>query len=259
MAEFRVVALAKEVGINVGGVAEIERTGSLPADRLVKAIAQAFGMGGDELLLAAGFIPEWVERLLKQQPGLATAALRQLAGAPSGSPGEPTSPQQTPPIVIETPNGRLHQGDCIALMQTLDDGSADLVFADPPFNLNKNYGEGVRDDLAETHYFEWSCAWLTEAARVLQARRIALSVQHSEVGHAPGELAVQSARVSALDQRGHQVLPADHGPPLSVPLCSPVLHQRHPPHDVRPFHGCRSRRAGTVAARSGTTAATRTG
>ena len=167
-AECRVEPSRRQVGITVGEVAEIERTGSLPADRIVTAIAQAFGMGGDELLLAAGFMPAWVERLLTQHPGHATAALRQLAGAASRSPGVPVLPPQVPPIVIETPKGRLHQGDCIALMQSLDDDSVDLVFADPPFNLNKNYGEGVRDDLAETHYFEWSCAWLTEAARVLK-------------------------------------------------------------------------------------------
>ncbi len=35
--------------------------------------------------------------------------------------------------------GKIHQGDCVKLMQKLDDGSVDLVFADPPFNIGYKY------------------------------------------------------------------------------------------------------------------------
>jgi site-specific DNA-methyltransferase (adenine-specific) len=39
--------------------------------------------------------------------------------------------------------GELYQGDCLDLLRSLPDGCADLVFADPPFNLGKKYGEGI--------------------------------------------------------------------------------------------------------------------
>src|SRR5690242_4487 len=31
--------------------------------------------------------------------------------------------------------GKIHQGDCIDLMQRIEAGTIDLVFADPPFNI----------------------------------------------------------------------------------------------------------------------------
>ena len=40
-------------------------------------------------------------------------------------------------------------GDCIAVMRTIPDGAADLIYADPPFNANKEFrnkdGEGFSD------------------------------------------------------------------------------------------------------------------
>ena len=47
--------------------------------------------------------------------------------------------------------------------------SVDLVFADPPFNLGKDYGTSrFRDARPDYHYLEWSKAWLTECIRVLK-------------------------------------------------------------------------------------------
>ncbi len=51
--------------------------------------------------------------------------------------------------VFETALGRLYSGDCVDVIAEIQESSVDLVFADPPFNLNKNYGEGIRDSLAD--------------------------------------------------------------------------------------------------------------
>ncbi len=40
-------------------------------------------------------------------------------------------------LQYEHPNGRLYQGDSIDWLASLDDESVDLVFADPPYNINK--------------------------------------------------------------------------------------------------------------------------
>jgi len=42
-----------------------------------------------------------------------------------------------------------------------------MVFADPPFNLGKEYGIGISDKLRADEYIRWSKAWLTESIRVL--------------------------------------------------------------------------------------------
>ena len=61
----------------------------------------------------------------------------------------------------------IHRQDCIAGMTQLSDGSIDLAFADPPFNIGYEYDE--HDDRRECDdYLGWSKQWLTEVARVLK-------------------------------------------------------------------------------------------
>ena len=57
-------------------------------------------------------------------------------------------------------------GDAIEEMQKLPDGSVHLIVTDPPYNLNKNYGNN-RDKLEFEEYLAFSRKWLTEAKRVL--------------------------------------------------------------------------------------------
>jgi DNA modification methylase len=35
---------------------------------------------------------------------------------------------------------KIHGGDCIEKMHKLDNESVDLIIADPPYNLNKDFG-----------------------------------------------------------------------------------------------------------------------
>jgi site-specific DNA-methyltransferase (adenine-specific) len=43
-----------------------------------------------------------------------------------------------------------------------------MVFADPPFNLNKDYGEGVTDRMTDEDYLQWCKSWLDECVRILR-------------------------------------------------------------------------------------------
>ena len=45
------------------------------------------------------------------------------------------APSRAPRGVSETPHHRILIGDCVAEMAKLPAGSVDLVFADPPYNL----------------------------------------------------------------------------------------------------------------------------
>ena len=47
------------------------------------------------------------------------------------------------------------------------EGIFDMVFADPPYNLEKNYA-AYADDLAERHYLAWCEHWLAGMARTLK-------------------------------------------------------------------------------------------
>jgi site-specific DNA-methyltransferase (adenine-specific) len=58
-------------------------------------------------------------------------------------------------------------GDCITGMQELPDGIVDLVFADPPFNIDYEYDQ-YDDSRSPAEYLEWTRRWTTEAIRVLK-------------------------------------------------------------------------------------------
>ena len=58
-------------------------------------------------------------------------------------------------------------GDAIEEMAKLPDNSTALITADPPYNLNKDYGN-YRDNLNFNEYLDFSRKWLAQAKRVLK-------------------------------------------------------------------------------------------
>jgi site-specific DNA-methyltransferase (adenine-specific) len=73
-----------------------------------------------------------------------------------------------PHPAFTTKRGALFAADCVELLFHLGDESIDTVFADPPFNLGKDYGEGFSDRFSKTEYLEWCRLWIDECARVLK-------------------------------------------------------------------------------------------
>jgi site-specific DNA-methyltransferase (adenine-specific) len=62
---------------------------------------------------------------------------------------------------------RVYNEDCIQGLKQLGDGSIDLVFADPPFNIGYDYD--VYDDRQEREeYLNWCRNWIGEIGRVLK-------------------------------------------------------------------------------------------
>lgn len=72
------------------------------------------------------------------------------------------------PPAVATRFGLLYPTDCFNLFAALRDESIDCVFADPPFNLGKDYGAGaVRDALERREYLKWCFTWIDECVRLL--------------------------------------------------------------------------------------------
>jgi site-specific DNA-methyltransferase (adenine-specific) len=62
---------------------------------------------------------------------------------------------------------RLHNQDCIAGMQAMPEGSVDLAFADPPFNIGYTY-DIYEDQMAADQYLAWTRQWGTALVRTLK-------------------------------------------------------------------------------------------
>jgi site-specific DNA-methyltransferase (adenine-specific) len=69
--------------------------------------------------------------------------------------------------VFETQLGKLYHKNCLDLLPTVPTESVDLIFADPPFNLGKEYGDKVDDNREDEEYLAWCYQWLDECIRVL--------------------------------------------------------------------------------------------
>jgi len=86
-----------------------------------------------------------------------------------GKPWNPKSILPNPPkSVLNTPMGILFEGDCLEILPKISDKSIDMVFADPPFNLGKIYGNKVNDKLPEEKYIDFSKKWLYHSTRILK-------------------------------------------------------------------------------------------
>jgi site-specific DNA-methyltransferase (adenine-specific) len=68
---------------------------------------------------------------------------------------------------FETDLGKLYKGDSLEVLPTLPTKSYDLIFADPPFNLDKDYGSGVKDKMGEDDYVSWCRDWIAACVPLL--------------------------------------------------------------------------------------------
>mgnify|MGYP005844329119 FL=1 len=87
--------------------------------------------------------------------------LRSKAGAGTSDAASP--PSSSPPSSVWS----IVTGDCIEQLQKQPAGSARLIFADPPYNIGIDYGDGHYDRRSDGDYLAWVAAWLAECRRVL--------------------------------------------------------------------------------------------
>jgi len=78
-------------------------------------------------------------------------------------------PRTTMRPAFGTSLGVVYNSDCMDLFAALRDATIDCVFADPPFNLGKDYGNGAdKDDWEDHQYLDWCFLWLDECVRVVK-------------------------------------------------------------------------------------------
>jgi site-specific DNA-methyltransferase (adenine-specific) len=78
----------------------------------------------------------------------------------------PTGNKITP--IHTTSLGALFSANCMEVLPLIKDEVADTVFADPPFNLGKEYGKNTDDKKSDEQYLAWCQAWLIECIRIVK-------------------------------------------------------------------------------------------
>ena len=58
-------------------------------------------------------------------------------------------------------------GDCVELLNGIDEPFADLIFADPPFNIGCKYDK-YHDEVEGDKYIAWTREWMTACKKVLK-------------------------------------------------------------------------------------------
>lgn len=59
-------------------------------------------------------------------------------------------------------------GDCLEIMKNMQDKSVDLIFADEPYNIGKDFGNNTDSWKSSEEYISWNKKWILEAMRILK-------------------------------------------------------------------------------------------
>ena len=64
-------------------------------------------------------------------------------------------------------NHTIYNADVFKCFSKIEDSTVDLVFADPPYNIGKDF-DGLKDKINERDFLEWTYKWIDEVFRVLK-------------------------------------------------------------------------------------------
>lgn len=152
--------IAEEIGVENEYLRYLNENRLLPTGTVLEKICKKANIDETVLKLMLGIIDQTViELLIKNAKSISSMVT-------SGKLNKEIKNVMEP--VMSTPLGKLYCGDCIDLLSTMPDETVDLVFADPPFNLNKLYPSKIDDNLKSEKYLQWCEQWLHECCRVLK-------------------------------------------------------------------------------------------
>lgn len=83
-------------------------------------------------------------------------------------------------VTLSVGGGRLIHGDALRVLPTLGDATAQIVLADPPYNIGKDFGNDSDKQPMET-YLTWTDAWIRECLRILKPNGTMFVFGFSEV------------------------------------------------------------------------------
>lgn len=154
-------SFSKEANIPVSRLKFYNENNILPSGKDLKRILDTTGLSEIELMLKMGRLNKEILDAIQQNA-------EQVFEVIKNSDFNSDDPVPAYSLVFETQLGKLYKGDCLSVAKKIDDDSIDLIFADPPFNLNKLYPSKINDSLKTEKYLHWCQKWLCECIRILK-------------------------------------------------------------------------------------------
>ncbi|MED0998335.1 site-specific DNA-methyltransferase [Bacillus mobilis] len=163
--EDEMYALLKKEKINKKDLHAFKESGIIPTnEKLLNGILSYLEMTKVELELKLGRIPAGFEEAFLRS----CKDIAKLLEERSSIRQEEINIPPTIQPYFSSDFGELYNGNCLELFKLIADNSIDTIFADPPFNLDKEYDEGVTDKNSSSGYLDWYYKWIDECIRVLK-------------------------------------------------------------------------------------------
>lgn len=151
---------SKKTGIPAKRLKYYNETNKIPSETDLEVISKETGISKIELMLLMGNFNRELKSLISDNAEHISRLL-------SPKKKKKKSTKNIKPI-FKTELGRLYQCDSLDLFKTIENDSIDLIFADPPFNLNKLYPSKINDNLKTDQYLSWCESWAFECTRILK-------------------------------------------------------------------------------------------
>ncbi len=151
---------SKKTGIPVKRLKYYNETDKIPSGTDLDLISNETGLSRAELMLLTKNFNRELKTLISEN----AESIQRLISFKNG---RNESVKDVQPI-FKTKLGCLYQCDCLDLLRNIENDSIDLIFADPPFNLNKLYPSKINDNLKTDEYLSWCENWAYECTRVLK-------------------------------------------------------------------------------------------
>lgn len=155
------IELSKKLGITVKNLKFYNDNNILPDNCELNLIEKSLSITKFEIMLAMEIYDKELTQYLSDNISEISSILKKYLPSNVDSGKKVTAD-------FKTDYGELFQGDCITTMKSLEANSVDLIFADPPFNLNKFYLSGINDGLSESDYLLWCEKWIDECIKILK-------------------------------------------------------------------------------------------
>jgi len=154
-----IISLSKKLGIAVSKLDYYNSNSILPSEKELAIISSFTGQSVEYIMLRMGALDHNLKEFIAKNINSFNFKLL--------SEDHITNSTKLSPC-FKTEYGELFNGDCIQFLKGIEDETFDLIFADPPFNLNKTYLSDIDDNLDLEDYISWTEDWLRECIRTLK-------------------------------------------------------------------------------------------